>query len=448
MALLLSIGTPSLLIYSLALTILEARWTNQVFRQIIEKSGPLRRESHVNAIKAARAILMELQSIPIGVCNGTRREIAQLVVRPENWTWWYGLRQGILKTKREWTYPLYAQVGWVCVTQLLAIVSSFTSLGTNWSTSIGLGLAINCLWFWLIPVVLGWVFVGTQTSAGSVKVALTEATVPALGSDTNVSGDCFGIQDRTSFHEFDSSHQYGSAVDADQDGESPSQDSNLRPHESLVEEDGTETVSTLIQAQTSPKSSDCRISVIPVPDDPAEVPDISFTSQSGDIEMGNLSKDGHLSSVTTLPPTEQPRERLLGGDSYMRTFPKTFMGFSIAGDELEPGPIFNYARPWTHANAVRQIAVAFDQYTVRQLKRQPVARGRRWDSNPDNWTNNLQGSPEEYSRYINPEGKDLIDFSVHAPASAALNFNCIIAAFVAVILQWGTTGAAIVIAYK
>ena len=359
MALLLAVGSPSLLIYSLAVTLLQARWTNRIFRPIVEKAGPLGRNSHISAIKAARAILMELQHIPIGIRNGTRREIAQLVVRPENGTWWCRLRQGILKTKREWTYSLYAQVGFVCAAQLLAIISFFTSLSSDWSTSIGIGLAINCLWLWMIPVVLGWVYVGTQTSAGSVKASLTETTVPALEFERNLSGDCYGIRDRTFFDEVDTSYQYSSAI-----------------------------------------------------------------------KMRKLSEDSQSSTATT------------------GFLPETFMGFSIAGDELEPGPIFNYARPWTHANAVKHIAVAFKQYTRRQLKKQPVATGRTWDPDPELWTNNLQGSPEEYSEYINPEGKDVIDFSVHAPASAALNFNCITAAFVAVFLQWGTTGGAIVIAFE
>ena len=446
MALLLAVGSPSLLTYSLAITILQARWTNQVFRQIVEKSGPLRRDSLINAIRAARAILMELQHIPIGVCNGPRREIAQLVARPENWTWWCELRQGILKTKGEWTYSLYAQVGWVGVAQLLAIITFFTSLSTDWSTSIGIGLAINCLWLWMIPVVLGWVYVGTQTSAGSVKVALTEATVPALGSDRNVNGDCFGIRDRTTFDRFDISHQYSSAVNDDQEEESPSQDSTLRPQEFLPDGNVTETASTLMQAQTSSKTAGYRISGPIQQESPAETADVFFTGQAGDIKMRKLSKDSHLSTITTLRPIEEARERFLGGDNYFRFLPKTYMGFSIAGDELEPGPIFTYARPWTHANAVKHIAGAFRQLIVRQRMREPVARGRKWDLDPDNWKENLQGSPEEYSKYINPGGKDVVDFSIHAPASADL--NCVIAAFVAVFLQWGTTGAAIVIAYE
>ena len=300
----------------------------------------------------------------------------------------------------------------------------------------------------MIPVVLGWVYVGTQTSAGSVKVALTQATVPALGPDRNKNGDCFGIKDRTYFDRSDINHRYSSASHDDQGEQGPPKNSTFRRQESLPEEDVTETASTLPLAHRSSSSAGYPIGVAPQPESPAETPGLFFNGQSGDIKMRKLSKDSHLSTITTIRPIEEPREPLVGSDNYSRFLPKTFMGFSIAGDELEPGPIFNYARPWTHANAVKHIADAFKTLTMRQLMEEPVARDREWDPDPDNWKENLQGSPEEYSRYINAEGEDVLDYSIHAPASADLNFNCVIAAFVAVFLQWGTTGAAIVIAYE
>ena len=69
--------------------------------------------------------------------SGSRREFPQFVVCPENW-------KEIQKTKREWTYSLYSQIGRVSVSQLLSIVDFFTSASVN--TSIGIGLAINSLW--------------------------------------------------------------------------------------------------------------------------------------------------------------------------------------------------------------------------------------------------------------------------------------------------------------
>jgi hypothetical protein len=38
---------------------------------------------------------------------------------------------------------------------------------------------------------------------------------------------------------------------------------------------------------------------------------------------------------------------------------RSFFGFSIAGNDEEPGPIFNYARVWSHTNAVAHFVRPF-----------------------------------------------------------------------------------------
>lgn len=139
MALLLALGSPSFITFSLALTVLDARWINGKFRQVKQDNNELRprRRLQTKAIKDARVLLIESQHIPMRIVNGPRREFPQLVVCPENW-------KEIQKTKREWTYSLYSQIGRVSVSQLLSIVDFFTSASVN--TSIGIGLAINSLW--------------------------------------------------------------------------------------------------------------------------------------------------------------------------------------------------------------------------------------------------------------------------------------------------------------
>ena len=108
MALFLAVRSPSLITYSLALTILNARWVNRTFRRVKEINTTLHRPQQLRAIKAARAILIETQHVPVQISNGPRRELAQLIVCPKNWVWWCSLREKILITKRKWTYPLYA----------------------------------------------------------------------------------------------------------------------------------------------------------------------------------------------------------------------------------------------------------------------------------------------------------------------------------------------------
>lgn len=394
MALLLALGSPSLGVFSLTLTILNCRWINQTFRHVGDHNKSLRPlcSLQTKAIKAARVFLIESQNIPIQVFNGSRRELAQLVVCPENWIWWCSLRKEIQKTKREWTYSLYAQVGWVCGSQLVAIVYFFTS--ASFDTGIGVGLAINSLWIWMIPVILGWVYVGTQTSAGSIKAGLTSVAVPVLGPERDVDGECIGIQDRTIYDE---------SCTRTQDPR------HFSPGPAVT----------------------------------------SQSSQTGDpFEHFPLEETSLFSKPvdTKSADQEQRLQPLLEDEHQFSLSHSNFLGFSIAGCELEPGPVFNYARIWSHMNSVQHVAEAFSTFTRRQKARQPV-HGQSWNEEPGRWDENFRGSPEEQSRYISAYGEDIINFTIHGTASSRLVLNCIVAAFASVFLQWGSTGGAMIISY-
>jgi hypothetical protein len=450
MALLLAMGSPALLTYSLALTILNVQRINRTFRYIKGVNITLHRPLQLKAIKAARAILIETQHIPIQIYNGPRRELAQLVVHPQNWRWWCSLRDRIFLSKRKWTYPLYAQVGFVCVSQVLAITIFFTSASSD--SSIGIGLAINSLWLWMIPVVLGWVYVGMQTEAGSIKAALIDTNVPFLGLERDKSGDCIGIRDRTSLDDFSTTFQNYSDTHQSPNNERPQQPQDTRSKivtpnpDKLYTQDGTS------QERLDSVSSQATQMLQLLPTSSADHLNILRTGQSDDIEMNDLSggfPTSKFSTVTTtLQVTEEQSQSLLNLEEVPRSYRKTFLGFSVAGDDLQPGPIFNYARVESHMNAVRHVAEAFLTFTIRQKAQVPLVAGKQCTSDQDHWDENIQGTPEEMSRYISPSGRDVPNLTIHALASPKLILNYITAAFVAIFLQWGTTGAAIIIGYK
>ena len=312
-----------------------------------------------------------------------------------------------------------------------------------------MGLVINSLWLWMIPIVLGWVYVGTQSSAESIKTALNNTIVPALNPEGNLSGECVGIRDRTTYDDYslrrhDWSSYHGPASDNaphQQEGTpvlyrvydvgvsaTTSQTRGARPSSNLRQTTGT--------PQTPPTSSDGN-------------PDILLTNHIKDVETGDLLVYGQVNASNTLQGTEQQSSRSLSTlDENSISSPPTFLGLSIAGDDLEPGPFFNYARVWTYMSAAKDVAEAFLWSTKRQAQRQTVATDQKWTTTQEHWDDNLQGTPEEMSKYINPHGKDIPNLSIHAPASSNLTLNCITAAFIARFLQWGTTVAAIIIAYK
>ena len=143
-----------------------------------------------------------------------------------------------------------------------------------------------------------------------------------------------------------------------------------------------------------------------------------------------------------------PRQLTVCDERPLSSLPQIWLGFSVEGDVNEIEPIFNYARVWTHMTAAEYIAEAFLTSAARQKIRQSVISDRARDEAQDGWGENLQGKPQDMSMYISPKGKDVEDLRIHASASACVIHNCINAALVAMFLQWGTTGAAIVITLK
>ena len=150
--------------------------------------------------------------------------------------------------------------------------------------------------------------------------------------------------------------------------------------------------------------------------------------------------------VGATPDPEQQLQSLLMQDYGCSLSSCVFLGFSIAGCEREPGPIFNFARIWSHMNAVRHVAKAFSVFTRHQKAKRTV-NGQPWNDELGKYDENFNGSPEEQSKYISEYGEE-VNFSIHGSNSSQLVLNCIAAAFVTIFLQWGSTGAAIVIAYK
>ena len=234
----------------------------------------------------------------------------------------------------------------------------------------------------MILVVSGWVYVGTQTSAGSIKAAKNTITIPILSHETNVSGECIGIRDRTTF-----------------------------------DESYTQRRNPLGKCRRCSKK---------------KFRGQRESSLHQDIEMTGDWRDIQPIAKKYASLDELSR-RLLEHEQQCSCSLYTFLGFPIAGCDLEPGPIFNYARIWSHMNAVQHVANAFRAVTRWQKKERSV-HGQTWDSTPDRYDENFRGSPQELFKYISELGEDNPDFSVHGKSSSGLVLNCIIAAFVAIFL--------------
>lgn len=134
------------------------------------------------------------------------------------------------------------------------------------------------------------------------------------------------------------------------------------------------------------------------------------------------------------------------------------LGFSVAGDEKQEGPAFNYARIftwWNMANRVHRALEKTDENMARRLDMdlELVPRDQEFRKQ------NLTGSAPSMARYsglahdnhkldgpaIEPE--QIREYPRWSELDSAFYQRIVIAVVIALYVQWGTTGAAVIIAY-
>ncbi|RDX45629.1 hypothetical protein OH76DRAFT_936252 [Lentinus brumalis] len=148
---LITVGSPALAAYSLALTALNRRWVTRRFRAF----------SYPNAQLAA-TVLGDLQGVPIRLSYEDGL-FPSLVVLHQNDEWWRELALG-LKHSSPWSVAAVTSIGWVVVAYILTIVDSFTPLQPDVPPPfrpLGIlnlfGKGVGFVWLWLVPIVYGWI---------------------------------------------------------------------------------------------------------------------------------------------------------------------------------------------------------------------------------------------------------------------------------------------------
>jgi hypothetical protein len=293
-----------------------------------------------------------------------------------------------MRTKRDFTYSLGAQTVWVVVTEGIAILDFFTIID---SSTIGIGVAINSLWMWLIPITLGWVWVGTQNSAATIQEGLMRASINATLSSQNGKGK----RAMVGFKDCSGDNALG------------------RPKED--EEWNSE--------------------------DPAAVPLME--------ENVGSSGDSAVTCTASDPPTlpklgEDPVLIVQGTPTVTQSLivePLIFVRPTLAGCSMESGPIFNFARPWSHLRTCSQVIRCFQQMNTNLDPEKKKSVSGAWS---ENWEENVAGTAEEKEDWIFPKSSP----PANEETGAKIGMICFQAAIVATILQWGTTGAAILMVYN
>ncbi|KAJ7358275.1 hypothetical protein DFH08DRAFT_734997 [Mycena albidolilacea] len=169
----LTIGSPTLAIFSLMITVLNSRWIKRRFARI----------SYPNSEQAV-IILNNLQQSLLRVEKSTLDcrppLLASRIVLAKNDQWWQRGAAALTFT-HTWSMANIASVGWAVIAYVFTIASMDPT-----SMKI-IGPAVACAWLWLLPLVVGWL--QTSPNCDEVKIRTKLASlnqmvyIPGRGND-------------------------------------------------------------------------------------------------------------------------------------------------------------------------------------------------------------------------------------------------------------------------
>ncbi|KAJ7139089.1 hypothetical protein C8R44DRAFT_301108 [Mycena epipterygia] len=168
---LLTVGSPTLAAYSLALTVLNGRWISKRFAHL----------SYPNVRNAVK-ILSSLQQSSFHVVT-SESLLASLIVLPENDEWWVELVVW-LNYVHTWSISAVASIIWVVIAYIFTVVDSFTSVVT-YSTLNANGQAVGSIFLWLLPIVIGWLQISPKCDYERVYHAMKRANAIAHVATTD-----------------------------------------------------------------------------------------------------------------------------------------------------------------------------------------------------------------------------------------------------------------------
>ncbi|KAJ6551672.1 hypothetical protein B0H19DRAFT_1264320 [Mycena capillaripes] len=160
-SMLLTVGSPTLAAYSLALTVLNGHW---IARRFSHLSYPNVR----NAVK----ILSSLQQSALQV-NADDSLLASLVVLHANDDFWEELVVW-LNYVHTWSISAVASILWVVIAYVFTVVDSFSGVVTS-STLNANGQAVGSIFLWLLPIVVGWLQISPKCDSERVHQAMERA---------------------------------------------------------------------------------------------------------------------------------------------------------------------------------------------------------------------------------------------------------------------------------
>jgi hypothetical protein len=205
LSLCLSVGSPALITYSLTLTILNryslrTRW-HSLHQTALSRAVHDKYSDFSVRVRAIQFLLQEAQQVPLRASQ-ERGWLSSLLVGPKNQAWWRNVKRRLMRSRRGVTFSLVAQILAAAVAWLFTVASGF--IDSRGDRVVANQLSSGTLWLWLIPVIWGWVMVGTQYAADTIDEALRadvayRAKEPPIAAEASVTekGEQRGIMVRS-----------------------------------------------------------------------------------------------------------------------------------------------------------------------------------------------------------------------------------------------------------
>jgi hypothetical protein len=154
MSLLLAIGSPALITFSLAITAFNRRWIRKRFT-VSANNLPLKFDSKFShfkpAVEGAQFLLEKAQQVPLR-CSEVEGWLSSLIVLPQNRHWWTGVMEDLTKTRRDLTFSLIAQLLFAVLAYIFTVVEAFPQSGSLTNAT---QMSASGLWAWMVPICAG-----------------------------------------------------------------------------------------------------------------------------------------------------------------------------------------------------------------------------------------------------------------------------------------------------
>ena len=152
---LITIGSPALAAYSLQITHLNKSWIHKAFLDV----------DYPNS-KLVSTALMAFHQVPIRL-ELDPPYLHSLIVLSKNDHFWFHLATA--NKPRQWSILLFASYVLVIISVTLTIINALTSKRAD------IGYPISVVWSFLLPLVIGWLYVGCESEPGHIRNSLASA---------------------------------------------------------------------------------------------------------------------------------------------------------------------------------------------------------------------------------------------------------------------------------